>query len=160
DANSPEALWENAMAQRRAFRRLPPERLRLADYLGTKDGGAPDSTYAMQAALLTDWEFDRVAFRVAGGAYRAADLAAWLALEVAAGALADAGFGDALPQDTTGVIVGNTLTGEFSRANSLRLRWPYVRRVVGAALKRGGKEAVEREAFLAALEAEYKAPFP
>ena len=32
DARSPRELWENALAQRRAFRRIPDERLRLADY--------------------------------------------------------------------------------------------------------------------------------
>ena len=57
-------------------------------------------------------------------------MAHWLALDIAAKALADAGFpeGKGLPRETTGVLLGNTLTGEFSRANVLRLRWPYVRR--------------------------------
>ena len=32
DARSPGELWENVLAQRRAFRRVPPERLRLEDY--------------------------------------------------------------------------------------------------------------------------------
>jgi enediyne polyketide synthase len=31
DARSPIELWENALAQRRAFRQLPAERLNLAD---------------------------------------------------------------------------------------------------------------------------------
>ena len=50
-----------------------------------------------------------------------------LALAVAPRALADAGFtdGNGLPREATGVLLGNTLTGEFSRANTLRLRWPY-----------------------------------
>ena len=58
------------------------------------------------------WELDRVRFRVAGGTYRAADLAHWLALDVASQALEDAGFPDArgLSRDTFGVLVGNSLT--------------------------------------------------
>ena len=32
DARTPGELWENVLAQRRAFRRLPAERLRLEDY--------------------------------------------------------------------------------------------------------------------------------
>jgi enediyne polyketide synthase len=50
DADSPEQLWENVLAQRQAFRRLPPERLRLEDYF-EKNRNKPDTTYSSQAAL-------------------------------------------------------------------------------------------------------------
>jgi enediyne polyketide synthase len=135
--------------------------LRLADYLSA-DPADPDSLYAGEAALLTGWELDRVRFRVAGSTYRVTDLAHWLALEVAADALADAGFPEAagLPRDATGVLVGNSLTGETSRAQLVRLRWPYVRRTVAAALLREGWDGDRLAAFLADLEAQYKSPFP
>ena len=32
DASSPEELWNNVLAQRRAFRRMPAARLREEDY--------------------------------------------------------------------------------------------------------------------------------
>ena len=139
DANSPAELWENVLAQRRAFRRLPSERLRAEDYL-SPDRNAPDRTYAVEAALIEGYEFDRVKFNVVGSTFRSADLAHWLALEVAAQALADAGFADGhgLPHESTGVVLGNTLTGEFSRANLMRYRWPYVRRTLEAALQEEG----------------------
>ncbi len=166
-AASPAELWDNVLAMRREFRRIPPERLRLEDYLGV---GGPDGLYSAEAALLDRWEFDRVRFQVAGPTFRSADLAHWLALEVAADALSDAGFPDAegLDRETAGVLVGNTLTGEFSRAGLLRLRWPFVRRMVAARLAEGteGEDgepgwAPERiDAFLARLEERYKAPFP
>ena len=161
DARSPGELWENVLAQRRAFRRVPPERLRLEDFFST-DPHAPDATYATEAAVIEGYEFDRVAFRVAGSTFRAADLAHWLALDVAARALADAGFtdGNGLPREATGVLLGNTLTGEFSRANTLRLRWPYVRRVLDAALVKENWSAGQREKFLSGLEEKYKSPFP
>ena len=161
EARTPVELWENVLAQRRAFRRLPPERLRAEDYWSA-DASAPDRTYAVQAAVIEGYEFDRVAFRVVGSTYRSADLAHWLALDVAGRALADAGFehGHGLPRETSGVLLGNTLTGEFSRANVLRLRWPYVRRVTDAALAKQGMNTEERRQFLESLEAEYKAPFP
>ena len=135
DARSVNDLWENVLASRRAFRRLPDERLNLDDYYSA-DRSSPDRTYSAQAAVLEGYQFDRARFRVVGSTYRSADLAHWLALDVAASALADAGFADAagLPRDTTGVLVGNSLTGEFSRANLMRLRWPYVQRVVDAAV--------------------------
>ena len=161
DARTPGELWENVLAQRRAFRRIPPERLRLEDYFST-DHSVADTTYATQAAIIEGYEFDRVAFRVVGSTFRAADLAHWLALDIASRALADAGFtdGHGLPREATGVLIGNTLTGEFSRANTLRLRWPYVRRTVAAALARENWTPARREKFLAELEDKYKSPFP
>ncbi len=160
-ARTPAELWENVLARRKAFRRMPAERLRLEDYL-TTDPDDPDGLYSTEAALIEDWELDRVRFRVAGGTYRTADLAHWLALDTASQALAEAGFPEAegLPRDAFGVLVGNSLTGEFSRANLLRQRWPYVRRVLGASLREEGWEENRVADFLARLEPTYKAPFP
>lgn len=160
DARNPQELWENVLARRRAFRRMPPERLRLEDYFSA-DPETPDAVYAAQAALIEGYEFDRVRFRVAGPAFRSVDMAHWLALEVAADALADGGFrdGEGLPHENTGVLVGNTLTGEFSRAATMRLRWPYVSRVVGEKLREAGWDEARRTAFLQGLEHEYKSPF-
>ncbi|GGU98036.1 polyketide synthase [Actinomadura cremea] len=162
DAASPRELWENALAGRRAFRRLPDERMRLEDYWDA-DPAAPDRFYASKAAVIEGYEFDRVAHRIAGSTYRSTDLTHWLALDVAGRALADAGFpeGRELPRERTGVIVGNTLTGEFTRANVLRLRWPYVRRVVAAGLReQEGWDDDRLGAFLDDLEEAYKEPFP
>ncbi|ASO20943.1 enediyne polyketide synthase [Actinoalloteichus hoggarensis] len=161
DAATPDELWENVLAGRRAFRRLPNERMNRADYW-SPDPEAPDRFYSTMAAVLRDFEFDRVAYQVAGSTYRSTDLTHWLALDVAARALADAGFprGEGLPTATTGVVLGNSLTGEFSRANTLRLRWPYVRRTLAAALADKGWSDAETAAFLGDLETRYKAPFP
>lgn len=158
DAANPRELWENVLAKRRAFRRLPTARLDLADY----PADDPDGISVEQAAVLRDYKFDRVRFRVTGSGYRSADLAHWLALEVASEALADAGFpeGRALPTERAGVLLGNTLTGDGSRANLMRLRWPYVRRVLSARLAAEGWSVERSTAWLAELEAEYKAPFP
>jgi enediyne polyketide synthase len=162
DARSPQELWENVLARRRSFRRLPAERLLLRDYF-SEDPEAPDAIYAAQAAVIADYEFDRVGFRVSGPLFRSVDMAHWLALDVAARALEDAGFinggGRPLPEESTGVLVGNTLTGEFSRAATLRLRWPYVRRVVEARLRAEEWDEQHRSGFLRDLERDFKAPF-
>jgi len=147
DAASPTELWENVLSQRQAFRRIPPERLPLDDYY-SPDPAMPDRTYSQNAALITNWTFDRAKYRVSRSTFDSADLAHWLALEVADAALADAGFDP--PAGTTGVILGNTLTGDSSRANSLRLRWPYVRR---AAINAGASDDVLRR-----LEEEFNGP--
>lgn len=149
-ADSPTELWENVLAQRQAFRPLPPERL-PPEYFSA-DPEAPDLTYCREAALLEGWEFDRSRFGISENTYEATDPAHWLALEVAHEAL-EAGFpkGTGLPRERTGVIVGNTLTGDASRASSLRLRWPYFRRVA-ASLELSEEQLHE-------LERRFKAPF-
>ncbi|MFY1636732.1 SDR family NAD(P)-dependent oxidoreductase [Solwaraspora sp. WMMB335] len=161
DAGSTDELWENVLTGRRAFRRLPDERMNHEDYY-SPDPAAPDRFYAAKAAVLEGFEFDRVKYRIAGSTFRSTDMTHWLALDTVARALADAGFadGEGLPRTSTGVVIGNTLTGEFSRANLLRLRWPYVRRTVGAALRDQGWDDGEVTSFLDELEPRYKAPFP
>lgn len=161
DASSPVELWTNVLAGRRAFRRIPAERLRVEDYFAA-DAQAEDSIYSCEGAFIEGYEFDRVSFRIAGSTFRSADLAHWLALDTAARALADADFkdGEGLPRESAGVFLGNTLTGEFSRANTLRLRWPYVRRVAEAELIEQGMTAGARRDFLARFEEAYKRPFP
>jgi enediyne polyketide synthase len=156
DATSPEELWENVLAGRRAFRRLPDERMNQADYWSA-DPHAPDRFYSSIAAVLRDFEFDRVKYKIAGSTYRSTDLTHWLALDTAATALADAGFpaAEGLPRRATGVVLGNSLTGEFSRANIMRLRWPYVRRTVAAALAAKGWSDEETGSFLRELEPQY-----
>ncbi|HEX8082041.1 MAG TPA: type I polyketide synthase [Jatrophihabitans sp.] len=161
DAESKEQLWQNVLAGRRAFRRLPDERMNLDDYY-SPDPTAPDRFYTRKAAVLEGFEFDRVEYRVAGSTFRSTDMTHWLALDTAARALQDAGFagGAGLPRDATGVVIGNTLTGEFSRANLMRLRWPYVRRTVAGALREQGWDDDALATFLAGLETRYKSAFP
>ncbi|MFG2566222.1 SDR family NAD(P)-dependent oxidoreductase [Streptomyces sp. NPDC048567] len=161
DADSHEELWQNVLAGRRAFRRLPDERMRAEDYY-SPDPAAPDRFYSSKAAVIDGFTFDRVKYRVAGSTFRATDMTHWLALDTAARALEDAGFplGEGLGDLNTGVILGNTLTGEFSRANLMRLRWPYVRRTVGAALREQGWDDDALAKFLGDLEERYKSPFP
>ncbi|ORT55439.1 type I polyketide synthase [Streptomyces sp. CB03238] len=161
DADRPDLLWETVLDQRRAFRRLPTERLDADDYYD-RDPTAPDRTYSLYAAVLEGWTFDRSAFRIPGPVYRAGDPAHWLALETAARALEDAGFpgGTGLARDRVAVILGNSLTGDATRAGTLRLRWPYVRRVLAAALEAAQITGDVRDDVVRRAAAGYLAPFP
>lgn len=161
DASSPHELWENVLSGRRAFRRIPDERLSLEDYWSA-DPSAPDRFYSRQAAVIEGFEFDRVKYKIAGSTYRTTDMTHWLALDTAARALEDVGLpeGEGLPKATTAVIVGNSLTGEFTRANLMRLRWPYIRRTLGGALKELGWDDAKLAGFLVDMERRYKRPFP
>ena len=160
DADTPTQLWQNVLARRTAFRPMPPGRLDLADYGGGRD--EPDATYLRSAALLRGWEFDRQRFRVPGALHRAADHTHWLALDTAASALADAGFpdGDGLDRERAGVVLGNSLTGEFTRAAVVRQRWPFLRGAVGAALAEAGLDPTTATAVLRRAEQLVKEPFP
>ncbi len=160
DAATPQALWQLALHGRQCFRRLPPERMPLADYL--RDDGAADGLYPIEAALLEAYEFDRHRFVVPQSSYRATDMAHWLALDVADRALAQLPSdwaGDQALKDRFAVIVANTLTGEFSRANLLRYRWPYIERCAREAAA-GRLDAAALSAFVGDFESSFKRPFP
>ena len=158
EGRTPQELWLTALHGRRCFRRIPPQRLALDDYAG--DEFDPDSVYPIEAALLEGYRFDRERFRVPKASFDRTDLSHWLALDVASRALASlSAVSLAGERDTTAVIVANTLTGEFSRANLLRYRWPYVERVVRSVAGSHLSDS-EADAFVHELEAAYKAPFP
>jgi enediyne polyketide synthase len=132
DAATPETLWQNVLEGRRAFRAIPSERFALARYAAAMVGEA-DSVTAVKAGLLTDWQFDCDRFRIPQSTFAAADLSHWLALEVAADAIANAGGVHVLDRERTAVVVANTLTGEFSRAALLRLRAPFLDEILAEA---------------------------
>src|SRR5579864_3714038 len=125
DADDPAALLDLVSTGRRAFRRIPPCRVDLADYFSANPR-TPDATYSTRAALIEGWRFDQAAFGISPAAFLAADPAHWLALETAARALAGAGFpgGAGLNRDRAGVIIGNSLGGDTARGTAIRLRWP------------------------------------
>ncbi len=168
DAANPAEFLELILTGRRAFRSMPPVRLDVTEYGDTEPGPAGPGGLAARAigsaraALIEGWRFDRAAYGVTQAAYQAADPAHWLALETAARALADGGFpgGQGLTRDRTGVIIGNTLTGEVSRATAMRSRWPYVRRVLRAALAAGNVSPERHAGVIEHAAAGFLAPFP
>lgn len=121
-------FWENILTRKRQFRTIPDIRLPLAHYYDP-DPTAPDKTYNTKAALIDGYSYDWAKHRTPKSTVDSTDIAHWLALDVALQALRDAGFStNTLPKDRSGTILGNTLTGEQTRAEGLRLRWPFVSR--------------------------------
>jgi acyl transferase domain-containing protein len=158
-ARGPQQLWENILTRRREFRRLPDERLPLSDY-HVPDRATPDKTYGRRAAVLDGFEFDWARSRIPQATYDTTDIVQWLALEVANLALVNAGFHrDSVLRDRTGVIVGNTLTGEHTRSQSMRLRWPFVRRALLAAAATRGLAGPAAEELAKTTEQVYKSVF-
>ncbi len=157
-ANSLKEYWENILAKRRQFRLLPDRRLSLSQYY---DPEASDKINGKYAALIDGFRFNWLARRIPKTAFESADIVHWLALEVALEALQDAGYSiDSVSDKSCGVIVGNTLTGELTRAVSLRFRWPYVRKAFRASAM--AREILEDlpEDFEETFETFYKSVFP
>jgi enediyne polyketide synthase len=139
---------------------MPDERMPLAGYHDA-DRSVPDKTYGTMAAVLDGYAFDWAKRRIPKAAYEATDVAHWLALDVALQMLDDAGYTpERLPRTTTQVVIGNSLTGEFTRSNTLRLRWPYIARALEASTQRAGLSAAQRAQLANDLETEFKSAFP
>ena len=159
-ARTPQQLWQLALHGRQCFRRLPPQRLPMARYLRGDDD--PDGLYPIEAALIEGYAFDRERFLVPLSAFEGTDLTHWLALDLADRALAELPVGwtdDQALKDRCAVVVANTLTGEFSRANLLRYRWPFVEQRLRRAAS-GHLPAAEVGALIADFERQFKQPFP
>lgn len=159
-ASDPRQLWENVLARRREFRRMPDVRTPLSDYYD-KTGADPDKFYQSKVAVIDGFVFDWASYRIPESTYDRTDMCQWLALEIAHRALKDAGFSRAsVPKDRTGVFIGNTCTGEDMRSNSLRLRWPVVRRAMVKAAQSQGLSSENLVPFMKATEDFYKSMFP
>jgi enediyne polyketide synthase len=158
-AHSPEELWANVLAGRRFFRKAPAERM-PPEYFDP-DPQAPDKSYCDRMAVITGWEFDALKYRIPPVTVRSSDIAHWLALHTADAALKDSGL-DLASVDRTraGVMLGNSLTGEFSRAHCLRLRWPYAERALRRSLQSQGTDEQSIPHILAAFRQSFEAPFP
>ncbi len=138
-ASSPSGLWQSVLDGRREFRPLPPERLPEPDY-ADPDPRLEDQTYARELAVLTDWSFDPARWGIAPITAESSDVTHWLALTTAAAAIEHAGVDlDAWDRGRVGVVLGNTLGGEFGRTTSMRMRWPYIRRALERAFADRGE---------------------
>ena len=159
-ADGLERFWETVLTRRRGFRAFPDRRMPLSEYR-SDDPADRDKTYVREGAFLDGFAFDWKARRVPKASFEATDPAHWLALETARSALDDAGVDlDALGRERAGVILGNSLNGEVTRANLLRLRWPYLRRSIIQGAGDAGLPQDELGRLLAAVEQRFKAPMP
>ena len=159
-ANDLPQLWENILARRQQFRETPDARLPLVDYYDL-DRKTPDKTYGNQMAVIDGFRFNWAKRRIPKKAFETTDIAHWLALEVAIKAFEDAGYTrENIPTDKTGVVLGNTLTGEQSRSLSMRMRWPFVRRSFREAARIKGLLPENLRVFEEMMEKLYKSVFP
>ncbi len=152
-------FWENILARRREFRKIPDVRMPLSEYYDP-DPATPDKTYGTKAAVIDGFIFDWAKRGIPKSVIESSDIAHWLALEISLGALEDAGYSrKTVPSDRSGVILGNTLTGEHSRSENMRLRWPYVRKALIAAASQKGMPSHMIDELAESMEGYYKSAF-
>ena len=152
-------FWENILGKRQQFRRMLDGRLPIADY-HNPNRQAPDKTYGDKAAFLEGFEFDWMSEKFPKSTYDSTDLVHWLALDLAGKAIHDAGMTrKSIPLNKTGVIVGNSLTGESSRSNGMRLRWPYIQKVLAITAQNRGLNDEQIKDFIKSTEELYKSLF-
>jgi enediyne polyketide synthase len=153
------SFWENILARKRAFRRIPEQRLPLAEYYDP-DPSATDKTYGDRAAVIDGFKFDWVKRGIPKTVVDSSDIVHWLALDVALRALEDAGLTrQSIPSDRSWVILGNTMTGEQSRSQQMRLRWPYVKKVFRSTATQKGLSAAVIDEMVGSMETQYKSAF-
>ena len=153
-------LWQNILSKRQQFRQIPDVRLPSSQYYDP-NLKIPDKTYGNKASVIDNFKFDWVNKRIPKGTFESTDIVHWLALETATKALEDANYNrDYLNRYCCGVILGNTLTGEVSRANGMRLRWPFVARALNAAAQTKGLPETTIKDLLETMEQFYKSAFP
>jgi len=158
-ASTIKELWENILARRIQFRRILDQRLPLKDYY-SEDASFPDKTYLTKAAFIDGFEFNWSKLRIPKKTFLSTDIVHWLALDTAIRAFEDAGYNlEQIPILNTGVILGNTLTGEQTRSQLLRLRWPYVQKTLYATLDSFGIPDEEKKLFSETMEKFYKSAF-
>lgn len=152
-------LWENILSRRQQFRSPPNIRLPLSDYYDS-DPKTSDKTYGSRMAVIDGFEFDWVKHRIPKKTIESSDIVHWLALDTAEKALEDAGYSrETVPTELAGVILGNTLTGEQTRAETMRLRWPFVRKTLRAAAQAKGLPQATTETLVETMEKFYKSVF-
>ncbi|WP_372364434.1 SDR family NAD(P)-dependent oxidoreductase [Candidatus Uabimicrobium sp. HlEnr_7] len=151
-------LWENILSKRQHFRRFPEKRMPLASYYD-ENPQVDDCTSLDKAAFIDNWNFDLVKWRIPQQTYESTDPTHWLALDLSAQALQNISLSKQLCEKTA-VYIGNTLTGEFTRARSLRLRWPFVERVIFEELDKQNIDKEQVTELLENIQHKYKSFFP
>jgi len=153
-------LWENIVSRREEFRTFPDERLPVDKYSDLTQSDS-DKSYVTQGTFIDGFEFDWMGYRIPKKTVESSDIVHWLTYEIAFRALKDAGYTkENIPKDKTGVIIGNTLTGEQTRASYIRQRWPFVEKVMRASAKDLNLTPKQTEIFVERSKEYYKSVFP
>ncbi len=159
-AKTKEEFWEVILSRRQQFRKHLDARLPMKDYFDP-DKKVEDMCYGKYASYVEGFEFEWAKRLIPKITYESNDIVHWLSLDTAIRTLEDAGYDPKiLSNSNTGVIVGNSLTGEQTRASSMRLRWPYVLRSLKKSGELAGISDEQIQKLSEVMQKVYKSVFP
>ncbi|MBM4393933.1 MAG: polyketide synthase, partial [Deltaproteobacteria bacterium] len=160
-AFSPQALHEGLLASFDGIIEVPRERWDPALYWDP-DKSVPDKTYAKIGGFVTGFQFNPKRFRIPPSVARLVDPIQQMALEAAADALDDAGYGESRDFDRSRVatILGNSMGGEITDEYTLRVMFPAMRKALTEVPGFAALQPDARAAILAAYEQELKRDLP
>ncbi|MBO0697990.1 MAG: nitronate monooxygenase, partial [Zavarzinella sp.] len=126
--------WQNICTRVDAVREVPSDRWRVEDFF-SEDRTARDRVYSKWGAFLGPVRFDPVKWRIPPAGLRHIEPMQLLSLEVAARAMADAGYDRrAFPRERAGVLFAVPSSHEFGSAYSFRtMMRHYLPKVEGLA---------------------------
>ncbi len=119
---TPADIWKIVTERKKEFRIMPDVRLPEELYY-SKDGNFPDKSATRLMALITDWKFDPLKYKISPLSAEHYDITHWLALDTAEKLLNKFNCLKQADQSRTGVIIGNSFTGEFARSFALKSRF-------------------------------------
>ncbi|MBL6665281.1 MAG: acyltransferase domain-containing protein, partial [Rickettsiales bacterium] len=158
-AKNPVEFWQNILSKRQQFRSFPDCRLPLKEYYHP-DKLNQDTTYGKKAALIDGFYFDWLNKKIPKSTFINTDIVHWLALDTAIKAIEDSEINfEGTAKERVGVVVGNTLTSEFVRSDSMRLRWPFIKKVLDKSIKKLNLHESEEDELRVEMEKVYKSVF-
>ena len=124
-------LWEQLLAGFNAIIEVPKTRWD-PDLFWDADHSVPDKTYAKIGGFVTDFAFNPRRFRIPPSVAKLIDPIQQMALEAAADALDDAGYGSSkeFDRERVAVILGNSMGGEIGDDYTLRVMFPALRKAL------------------------------
>ena len=122
---TPDELWKIVTERKKEFRIMPDVRLPEELYYA-KEGNISDKSATRLMALITDWKFDPLKYKISPLSAEHYDITHWLALDTADKLLNKFDFLKQIDLSRTGVIIGNSFTGEFARSFTLKSRFSTI----------------------------------
>lgn len=119
---TPEDVWKIVINRKKEFRIMPDVRLPEELYYD-KSGKISEKSATRLMALITDWKFDPLKYKISPLSAEHYDITHWLALDTAEKLLSKFNYLKDADKERTGVIIGNSFTGEFARSFTLKSRF-------------------------------------
>ncbi|MBU1537160.1 polyketide synthase, partial [Myxococcota bacterium] len=109
----------------------------------------------VKAGLVNDFVFDNAKYRIPPTVARSIDRAQLFGLSAAKQAITQAGLAPHLVEGNTAAVILGTISGEYSVENVLRVRIPFVARIMDTLRLSDKTRDAVRDALVARLQARY-----